>query len=85
MKMKNVTLKGIRRVGLARWKGREWWNGKKVHIWTDEHCGWWRQKAQGYTENLDEAGVYDFADAYKRTKHCGPEKRIIYYVSSRVS
>lgn len=83
--MKRVTLIGIQRRGLSNWKAREWWNRRQVVIWSAEHCAWWRPKAQGYTINDDEAGIYDFADAYERTKHCGPEKRIMFYEARRVA
>ncbi len=71
-----VTLNGIKRRGLTNWKGRENWIGRDVLIWSAEHGAFWRPGAAGYTTKEDEAGVWDFADAYDRTKHCGPEKRI---------
>lgn len=71
-----VTLRGINRVGLSDWKRREWWLGKKVFIWSREHSAFWRENARGYTTYTNDAGVYDFADAYEHTKHCGPEKKI---------
>lgn len=80
--MKRVTLVGIKRRGLTEWKGREWWSGRKVSIWSAEHAAWWRPEAKGYTDFHDQAWVVDFATAYDHTKHCGPEKRISYYAVS---
>lgn len=71
-----VTLSGIKRRGLANWSGREKWNGRTVRIWSSEHGAYWRADASGYTMTADAAGHYEFADAYDRTKHCGPEKGI---------
>lgn len=77
--MDRVTLVGIKRRGLMAWKGRERWLGRRVLIWSKEHATWWRPESAGYTQDADEAGVYDFADAWDRTKHCGPEKGIVFY------
>lgn len=71
-----ATLRHIKRVGLTNWKRREWWFGRKVFIWSREHCAFWRENASGYTICATSAGVYDFADAYSHTEHCGPEKKI---------
>ena len=38
---------------------------------------YWRPKACGYGAK-EEAGLYEFQDAYMTTKHCGPEKKIWY-------
>ena len=73
-----VTLNGINRRGLANWKARERWIGRKVHIWSAEHRSWWRPDRCGYTIHLEAAGVYDFVDAWAATSGCGPEKRIEY-------
>jgi hypothetical protein len=78
--LRRVTLNGIKRVGLSNWKARKWWIGKRVRIWSAEHCAWLRSKADGYTTKDDEAGLWDFPDAYDKTKHCDPKKRIMYYV-----
>lgn len=79
--MRRVTLNGIKRRGLSEWSSRAWWNARKVRIWNGEHHLWWRSEGCGYTKDESEAGLYDFADAYERTKHCGPEKHISYYAS----
>jgi hypothetical protein len=77
--MRRVTLNGINRVGLSNWKAREWWLGKRAMIWSQEHCAWWRKSAEGYTDQIDKAGIWDFGEAWDRAKHCGPEKRIVFY------
>lgn len=81
--MKRITLNGIKRRGLIEWKSREWWNGQTVSIWSREHLAWWRPEAKGYTTDAMEAWAIDFPTAYDYTKHCGPEKKIIYYTVSR--
>ena len=77
--MASVTLTGIKRRGLMAWKARKWWVDKRVRIWSREHYAWWRPNAYGYTIREEEAGVWNFPDAYDSTKHCGPEKKIMYY------
>jgi hypothetical protein len=77
--VKSISLIHIKRVGLADWRGREWWARQQVRIWSQEHCAWWRPEAQGYTDKDAEAWVVDFPTAYDHTKHCGPEKKINYY------
>lgn len=79
--MIRVTLAGIKRRGLENWKARDWWSRQNVFIWSREHGAWWRPNAEGYTSKLEEAWVVDFPTAYDYTKHCGPEKRIDYYVT----
>lgn len=83
--MKRVTLNGINRVGLANWKGREWWRTRRVRIWSAEHGAFWSPGGNGYTVFGAQAGDWDFADAYARTKHCGPEKKIAYYAIAAVT
>lgn len=80
--MQRVTLAGINRAGLSNWKARERWNRKSVHIWSGEHCMWWRPFAAGYTDVVANAGIWTFPDAYEKTKHCGPEKKISYYATT---
>lgn len=52
--------------------------GKKVLIWSKEHKLFWLRNSAGYTSNIGDAGVYEFLDAFHRTKHCSPEKGIIF-------
>jgi hypothetical protein len=47
-----------------------------VRIWSAEHCAFWRPKGCGYTTQLAEAGRWWIGDAFAKTRHCGPEKRI---------
>ncbi len=53
--------------------------GQRVHIWSKEHFAYWRPNAAGYTVMPNEAGVWEFPDAYDQVKHCGPEKEILFY------
>jgi hypothetical protein len=39
---------------------------------------YWRPDGCGYTGCVRKAGIYTFEDAYNRTSHCGPEKRVGY-------
>lgn len=73
-----VTLNGINRRGLANWKAREKWLGRQVRIWSGEWGLFWRPGAAGYVADPDQAGVYNFEDAWERAKHCGPEKKIVF-------
>jgi len=58
--------------------GRKELEGKMVLIWSGEHRLFWRGDASSYTPKIGDAGVYDFMDAFQKTKHCGPEKKIIF-------
>jgi hypothetical protein len=80
--MKRVTLNGIKRRGLAKRKGREWWALQTVSILSREHIAWWRPEGKGYTFDQAEAMVVDFPTAYDHTKHCRPEKQIVFYALS---
>jgi hypothetical protein len=71
-----LTLKAIQQ-GRAP-KAFERFKGRKVLIWSAQWLAWWRPESAGYTSAINDAGIYDFDDAYKRTLHCGPEKRIEY-------
>jgi hypothetical protein len=56
--------------------------GRPVRIWSDERGAWWRAHARGYTSDPDQAGVYDFEQAYQSISHCGPEKRIAFVLAA---
>lgn len=45
-------------------------------IWSFEHGAYWRPKAQGYTDDIQQAGIWPLGEAMRQTNHCGPEKRI---------
>jgi hypothetical protein len=49
-----------------------------VAIWSDEHRGFWRIGGEGYTDQAAEAGRWTLAAAFFASRHCGPEKRIIF-------
>lgn len=55
-------------------------SGAKVLIYSHEYHAWYRAGASGYAIQRDEAGVFEFEDAFARTHHCGPEKGIEYEV-----
>ncbi len=66
-----------------RWPSlRAKWSGKRVRIYSNEHEAYWRENGAGYTTDGLESGVYLFEDAWKRTAHCGPEKRITYHLEN---
>jgi hypothetical protein len=48
----------------------------KVYIWSDQWKALWRPKAQGYTDKIEEAGFWDWKEAWELTKHSGTEKGI---------
>ena len=75
--IERLTLNGIK----SRGEGKKFraFLTRKVRIWSTEHAAWWRPDYKGYTRKEDEAGIYNFCDAYAATKHCGREKRISYY------
>lgn len=73
-----IVLQRMKAKGVACQKERWFLGKKKVYIWSAEHCGYWRSDAAGYTCLADDAGVYDYEDARRRTWHCGPEKKIVF-------
>jgi hypothetical protein len=50
----------------------------KVRIWSGQWMAWWRPDASGYADEPDRAGIYSGANAWERSKHAGPEKRLAY-------
>ena len=49
----------------------------KVRILSNEWGAWWRPNGCGYTDDPEQAGIYDAKDAWERVRHCGPKKRIV--------
>lgn len=33
------------------------------HIWSNEHNSWWKPNHAGYTQRVEDAGVYDYDTA----------------------
>ena len=54
----------------------------KVRIYSREHHAWWGSNGSGYAIQRDEAGVYTFEDAWRRSSHCDPSKGIEYEIIS---
>lgn len=52
----------------------------EVFIWSGQHGAYWRAGYNGYTHNINEAGIYTLEDAYNATSHCGPEKQISFKI-----
>lgn len=53
-----------------------------VRIWSGEHKAYWRPKANGYTPDGLEAGVWLFKDAWDKTKHCDASKKIEFRIAA---
>lgn len=49
--------------------------GIKCHIFSAEWGYYWRERCAGYCQ-VNEAGVYEFEEAFQSTHHCGSEKQI---------
>jgi hypothetical protein len=47
-----------------------------VRIYSAEWDAYWRGSGQGYCEDPSLSNVWKIEEAFERTKHCGPEKRI---------
>ena len=77
-----ITLNGIKRThnGISTK-----WLARKVYIWSREHGAYWRPEAAGYTDDKDQAGIWDFQKAYLTTQHCGREKHIEYIAVPRAA
>ncbi len=50
----------------------------RVRIYSKEHHAFWREDYCGYTLTREHAGIYTLYDAWWHTKHCGPEKQIMF-------
>lgn len=48
----------------------------KVWIWSKQWEAWWKQES-GYTDKIKLAGIFTQAEAWRKVRHCGPEKKII--------
>ena len=48
----------------------------KVKIYSAEHMAYWRGKGNGYTNIESESDIWTCEDAFNKTRHCGPEKKI---------
>lgn len=76
-KIESVTLQGLKnRKTLQKWRAER--GDLKVRIWSGEWGAWWKAAAQGYTIDIENAGIYSFEEACKYSAHCGPEKKIRY-------
>lgn len=47
-----------------------------VRIWSNEHGAWWRAKSNGYASRIEDAGLYERADAERICKEGGAIKGI---------
>lgn len=56
----------------------EWPQNEVVRIWSGERGAWWRRGGHGYTDDIEQAGVFTFSEAYRQTESCGQEKQIEY-------
>ena len=45
-------------------------------IWSGQWSAWWRSGNAGYTNNVNEAGIFSVSEAYNAVHHCGIEKKI---------
>jgi hypothetical protein len=68
---------------LKRWPSlAEKFKGKFVYIVSAQWGAYWRQNGSGYTDEKQNAGLYSIEDALRHTRHCGPEKRIVFIVAT---
>lgn len=65
-------------------EARAYFADKHVRIWSGQWKRWWLRQpdgsACGYTSEVSEAGIFPFPDAWDRSCHCGPEKKIVYEI-----
>lgn len=52
---------------------------KFVVIYSGLRQGFYRTKSEGYTDKLDDAGVWDLNNAIEATKNTGAEKEIEFF------
>ncbi len=48
----------------------------RVRIYSAQWGAYWRGSGQGYTEDSQASDIIEIEEAFKKTRHCGPEKRI---------
>lgn len=46
-------------------------------IWSSQWGKWWRDDGKGYSESINDAGIYAKDDVWIRVSHVGPEKGIV--------
>lgn len=66
---------------MKRWPSilKKWIDaGRQVRIWSREHLMYWCKEGDGYTTDECFAGVVEMREAYRMTRHCGPEKQIYF-------
>ena len=62
---------------LLRWPSlKRKFADKAVVIYSAQWLAWWRPNAHGYTDKLEDAGLWSIDQAINKTSHCGPEKQI---------
>lgn len=57
---------------------RKQFTGRKCLIWAGDGGCYWRSGGNGYS-GINDAGIYDFEDAFEHSGHCGTEKHIEYH------
>lgn len=51
----------------------------QVRIYSGQWSCYWAPNGEGYADK-ENAGIYDIADAWRRTSHCGLEKKISFEI-----
>lgn len=52
----------------------------KVRIWSGQWSMYWRPDRCGYTNKIEEAGLYKIQDAWNAVSHVGIEKKITFII-----
>lgn len=73
--VKHPTSESLERV--KRWPSLKTRFGK-VRIYSCEHQAYWRGTGQGYTTDPSESDILTMEDAFEKTRHCDPEKKITF-------